>query len=152
MQPIGNAESVKIPHPGDPNFVVESKIENGKLVDNIDYPFVNDPQILGKWQVVDFVDKPEHFTTGTVQKNLPLQELNFLRGGRLNIMMDNKVQSSVQRWTKGLVIAPDDKTASKYEIRKVDKAKYLFYEWKSGDYTVRHQKPYYYVLKRASRY
>ena len=41
-----------------------------------------------------------------------------------------------------------DKTAAKYEIKKIGDNEYLFLEWKSGDYTIRHMKPKYYVLKK----
>ncbi len=40
------------------------------------------------------------------------------------------------------------KTASKYIIKEIDGGKYMFFEWKSGDYTIRGMKPYYYVLKK----
>lgn len=42
-----------------------------------------------------------------------------------------------------------DKTASQYTIKKINGCNYMFYEWKSGDYTLRGMKPYYYVLKQV---
>ena len=35
-----------------------------------------------------------------------------------------------------MVIHSGDKTASKYEIKKIGDKEYLFLEWKSGDYTI----------------
>ena len=58
------------------------------------------------------------------------------------------MSSSSHTWTKGLVL--DDDTASKYIIREIDGSSYMFYEWKSGDYTIRYMKPSYYVLKKVS--
>jgi bla regulator protein BlaR1 len=51
-------------------------------------------------------------------------------------------------WTKGAVLDDADKTASRYTIKEIGGEKYMFLEWKSGDYVIRHQKPEYYVLKK----
>jgi hypothetical protein len=51
-------------------------------------------------------------------------------------------------WTKGLIIEPAAKKASRYQIKEIQGATYMFYEWKSGDYTLRQMKPKYYVLKK----
>jgi hypothetical protein len=53
-------------------------------------------------------------------------------------------------WTKGLVLSTENRTASRYEIKLFNQTSYMFYEWKSGDYTFRHQKPSYYVLRKIS--
>jgi bla regulator protein BlaR1 len=73
--------------------------------------------------------------------DLFLKKLVFLPGG--------KMDSSLDTWTKGVVLNSRQKTASRYEIRSIGGKDYMFYEWKSGDYTVRHMKPQYYVLVRA---
>ena len=52
-------------------------------------------------------------------------------------------------WTKGYIIHHDNKTAGKYVIKDIDGSKYMFWEWKSGDYTIRGMKPKYYVFKKA---
>jgi bla regulator protein blaR1 len=113
-----------------------------RTVDNIDLPFINDPAVIGKWTTVDFVAKPSLFTLGTksFKGDLYLKELIFLPEG--------KAPESWITWTKGVVIHSGEKTASAYEIKEVNKDKYMFFEWKSGDYTIRHQKPKYYVLKK----
>ena len=110
--------------------------------DNIDLPFRNDPTVIGKWTSVDFVKKPSLFTVGTKSSkgDLYLKELTFLP--------DGKTAKTWWTWTKGVVIHNEDKTASAYEIKEINKQKYMFLEWKSGDYTIRHQKPQYYVLKK----
>ena len=43
-----------------------------------------------------------------------------------------------------------DKTAAHYYIKTIAEATYLLFEWKSGDYTIRRQAPYYYVLRKAT--
>jgi hypothetical protein len=40
--------------------------------------------------------------------------------------------------------------ASKYVIKDIDGQTYMFYQWKSGDYTYRYKKPSYYVLKKVN--
>jgi beta-lactamase regulating signal transducer with metallopeptidase domain len=119
--------------------------EQGRIVDKIDYPFVNDPQVIGTWKSVDFVGEMDHFKPGEKQwkgrgGELYLKELIFLP--------DGKTFKPWWTWTKGLVFHSGDKTASKYIIKNIDGSTYMFFEWKSGDYTIRHQKPAYYVLKK----
>ena len=118
--------------------------EQGRIVDKIDYPFVNDPQVIGTWKSVDFVDEMNQFNP--VRKSwkgdLYLKELVLLP--------DGKTFKPWWTWTKGLVFHSGDKTASKYLLKETGGSTYMFFEWKSGDYTIRHEKPAYYVLKKAS--
>jgi len=116
--------------------------ENGRIVDKIDYPFVNDPEALGTWESIDFVENVEDFEPGTksFKGDLFLKELFILENGKTNW---------VCTWTKGLILSPSDKTASKYVIKEIADSKYMFFEWKSGDYVIRHMKPSYYVLKKV---
>jgi serine/threonine protein kinase len=111
--------------------------------DNIDLPFVNDSQVVGEWESVDFVvnssdfnpDKPNRSGVG-----LFLKGLTFLENG--------KMPQQTMTWTKGAVINHEDKTAEHYEIREINGKSYMFFEWKSGDYTISGMKPFYYVLKK----
>jgi hypothetical protein len=114
-----------------------------RITDKIDYPFVNDPNVIGKWVSVDFVQKPEYFTAGKKhwQGDLWLKEIEFFKYGTTN-WCDSQ-------WTKGLVLSPGDKTASQYTIATINGEQYMFFEWKSGDYTIRHEKPRYYVLVKT---
>jgi beta-lactamase regulating signal transducer with metallopeptidase domain len=130
--------------------------EKGHIVDKIDYPFVDDPQVIGTWESVDFVDEIRQFKVGEQQwkgrgGELFLNEMMFKRNGRLTCKNDKVPNGYGRTWTKGLVISDNDtKTASKYVIKEIDGSDYMFYEWKSGDYTFRHRKPSYYVLKKVS--
>ena len=116
--------------------------QKGRIEDKIDLPFVNDEAVLGRWTSVDFVDEPSQFRPERrhVEGDLYMKELTFLPGGET---------STAFTWTKGVVIHRGDKTASKYEIKRIGGKEYLFLEWKSGDYTIRHMKPKYYVLTRS---
>ena len=121
--------------------------KDGRIVDKIDYPFVNDPQVIGTWKSVDFVGEIDQFKPGEKQwkgrgGDLYLKELIFLP--------DGKTFKPWWTWTKGLVFHSGDKTASKYIIKNIDGSTYMFFEWKSGDYVFRHRKPSYYVLKKVS--
>jgi hypothetical protein len=116
--------------------------ENGRIVDKIDYPFVNDPEVLGAWEAVDFVANVEDFEPGSEHfaSELFLKELYFLADGKTNWAC---------AWTKGLVLNDGSKTASKYIIKEIAGSTYMFFEWKSGDYTIRHARPKFYVLKKV---
>ena len=109
----------------------------------MDYPFIDDPNVLGTWKSVDFVATPEDFVPGRRQwpeSGLFLKELVFLPNG--------KTPRPRIVWTKDLVIDPLEKTAARYIIREIGGQTYMFFEWKSGDYTMRGRKPSYYVLKK----
>ncbi|MFL0194139.1 M56 family metallopeptidase [Clostridium sp. WILCCON 0269] len=112
--------------------------------DKIDYPFINDPNLVGRWASVDFVNDIEDFKVGAKSYNgdLYVKELNFTS--------DGKVSKTVFTWTKNHILNPADKTDSKYVIKNIDGSTYMFFEWKSGDYTMLGMKPSYYVLKKIS--
>ncbi len=115
--------------------------EDGRIVDKIDYPFVNDPEALGTWKSIDFVENIEDFNPNEKdwKDDLYLKEIVCLENGKTK---------GPWSWTKGLILHPGDKTASKYLIKDINGSKYMFFEWKSGDYTIRHIKPSYYILKK----
>jgi hypothetical protein len=58
----------------------------------------------------------------------------------------NGITSVSQVFEEGLIyifgMAPE------YEIKPVSDIDYLFVQWKSGDYSIRAEKPAYYVFKR----
>ena len=116
--------------------------EQGLLIDKVDYPFVNDPEVIGGWKRVDFVRDIDDFNPSKKisRGELSLNHLIFEEGGN--------IPPSKLTWTKGLVLS--DEAASKYIIREIDGSSYMFFEWKSGDYTGLHMRPYYYVLKKVS--
>jgi bla regulator protein BlaR1 len=116
---------------------------SSKRTDNIDLPFADDPQVIGKWESVDFVKTPDQFTPGKKQweGDLTFRELVFQQNG--------KTSNEWFTWTKGVLLHHNNKTASQYTIKPEGGATYMFLEWKSGDYTFRGLKPWYYVLKKS---
>jgi len=119
---------------------------DGRLVDDFsNLSFVNDPAVLGEWRSVDFVREPEQFVPGArrFRGDLYLEGLTFLPGG--------KTPKPWFGWTRGVVMhLGGDHTASRYTIKELNGNLYMFFEWKSGDYIIRHQKPQYYVLRKVT--
>ncbi len=103
--------------------------------------FVDDPDALGKWASVNFVDKIEDFVAG---QKLPPEEL-YLKG--IEFQANGKTDGPWQ-WSKGTLWHPGDKSLGHYSIREMDGKKYLFMEWISGDVLLRGMKPCYYVLEK----
>lgn len=103
--------------------------------------FQPDPELVGRWTSVDFVTRPEGFVPG--RKNwrgdLYLKELVFYDDGRTE---------GPWLWTQGIIYHPGDNTEAKYFIKTIEEDQYLFFEWMSGDVTIRGMKPKYYVLKK----
>ena len=131
--------------PAEEEFTITTTTDaDGRWVDTIEYPFRDDPGVIGTWKSVDFVRNMAAFKPGQkkFKDNLFLKEMTFLPHGAMVLPYAN--------WTKGLVLHPGDRIASRYIIREMDGARYMFYEWKSGDYSIRHSKPAYYVLKHET--
>ncbi len=115
------------------------------IIDDTNLPFVEQPEVLGTWRAVDFVERTGSFEPGKKQwkQSLFLKELVFKQKG--------KIKGPYSSWTKGVTINKDMNTASTYEIQNIDGKDYMFLEWKSGDYSFRHEDPWYYVLEKAEK-
>jgi len=122
-------------------MTISAKLPKRRIIDKIDYPFVNDPKLIGKWRSVDFVKQIEDFDPHVKRHRgqLYLKEMSILDKGRT---------TGPWTWTKGLIIHPGNKTAAKYHIKEINASTYMFFEWKSGDYSNRRMKPKYYVLRK----
>lgn len=142
-----------------PNYYVLEKIDSldysgyktEAIEDSIDYAFENDPDMLGRWESVDFVKEIKDFdpTSKNWIDDLYLKEIEIKSGGEANIECPEDYLKSGNYWTKGLLISKVNKTASKVVIQEINNSTYMFYEWKSGDYIFRGMKPFYYVLKKV---
>lgn len=143
-----------------PKFYVLERVDNldysdyimVSKEDKVDYPFVNDPRLVGKWECVDFVNTPDKFRPGSTQERgeLFLKQFNIAANGKISALTSQgKTPYENLSWTKGLILDKQDKVASKYEIKELKGDIYLFYEWKNGDYQFRGTQPPYYVLKKA---
>jgi hypothetical protein len=98
---------------------------------------------VGKWQVVDYVPQMDAFVPGEKawKDEFAFMDLEFMVGGKT---------SGAWTWRAGSLFHPGDRTNSKYVIKEIDGAAYMFLEWITGDVTIRGQKPGYYVLKKVS--
>lgn len=118
--------------------------------DKIDYPFVDDPAIVGKWQSVDFVSNIDDFTPDKQHfaGQHPFKGVIFGQKGGVYDWFSG-ISTGDFRWTKGFFISEQNITASSYTIKNINGAAYMFLQWKSGDYTIKGEEPYYYVLKKV---
>ena len=126
------------------------------LCDDTDIGPLPDDDVLGDWVVCDFVreigtfDPADQYWGGSfwwtaTRFIADYSSQNGYDGGALGFVAPNT-------WTEGFVIwnrGSDSATAMEYIIQdNADGNKYLFIQWKSGDYTLRASKPYYYVFQR----
>ncbi len=112
--------------------------------DNLDVPFIDDPEVVGQWQTVDFVNTIGAFSPNgqSLTGEMVLDELTFLPAG--------KTSKPYYTWTRGKLFHRGDRTAADYYIKQMEGVDYLFVEWKSGDYVFGHRRSRYYVLKRVA--
>lgn len=129
----------------------EKELE-GRIIDDVTYSFVDDPQVLGQWQVVDFVDSKEVFNPNEKKWDGEwLTGLTFYEQGGLEYIIKNKRRpANPDTWSRGYVVNRQSLTRSLYEVVEIEGKEYLFFEWKSGDY-VYGMIDYipYYVLERV---
>lgn len=128
-----------------------------QIIDGVNCTFVDDQAAIGKWETVDFVEAVEDFTpkAASLQKDFYLLSIKLLPNGQMpqpvavGVTSDETTPVNWLTWTKGYIIHHGDKTAGQYMIKEINGVKYMFWEWKTGDYTIRGMKPYYYVLKQV---
>ena len=105
--------------------------------DFVDYPFILDEQVIGKWVVRDFYgydfdSKFDPSTQNWNKDNLFVESITFNPDGSAERSQKNGVVK--MEWTKGYTLEKRYEIASGYEIREVDGVEYLAVDWKSGDY------------------
>ncbi len=123
------------------------KNNDGGYVDVLEYNFVLDETVVGDWVSVDFVyGDPSEYDPSKTKSGIQL----FLRSLTFNddgTVIEQMSQTGTTKWTCGLVYL--NNMISSYELWNIEGEEYLFYEWKSGDYSFRGQTDCpYYVLKR----
>jgi len=155
IREFGEAKDIEALRKGKPWIKETTTLDSqGLLKDKTDYPFVDDPTVLGTWKVVDFVQEKSQFVPGKQrwpEKLDFLKGMRFDKGGAMAMKFgDSDWRKAGSRWTKGMVLYDrhGDNTAAEYEIVRADGKSYLFFQWKSGDYIIRYQKPRYYVLQK----
>lgn len=120
------------------------------MVDDIDLPYVPDGNVIGRWEVFDYIRTIDDFDPHTpcaACEALVYSALEFRERG-VCYRFYNPLGRSLHKYTKGCMIIQNDQTAEHYEIRAFDGIDYLFIEHKSGDYVYGGMKPYFYVFRR----
>ncbi len=120
-----------------------------RLCDNIDYPFIIDESVLGVWKAWDFLVNREDFDPNKKiwRDDLWFEEIEFKDNGEFIANPQGQKPYSI-KWTKGLTLDENNKTACAYEILVRDGKEYLIMEWKSGDYSFGGGRVYWYVYNR----
>ncbi len=134
---------------------IDSKIytpENVAIRDKIDYPFILDEKVLGKWQCHNVIEAEEVATYQPKEDNnsFYVREIDFKDNGEL-VHLDKNGKEFIKKWTKGHILTELMYFSSDchYEIRTFDGIDYLFYEWKSENYNYAGLKSNYYVFRRV---
>ena len=135
--------------------VSNTSINESPKVDNIDYPFSDDENLLGKWEYISFIKNIDDFNPlyphVLKEEDRYIKAMEFKPNGEVGLAttLPNAFQYKYT-WTNGYIINHDETTCASYVIKNINSVDYLFFEWKSGDYTLRGMTPWYYVLKRIS--
>ena len=124
-------------------MIILPKVLKPCKVSAVQRTFVNEPELVGKWVSVDLVKEVNEFKPGKTQwrGDLFLKDIAFNPDGTTTLGCT---------WTKGWITDVESDIKAQYEIRDIDGTAYLFLPWLSGDVTIRHQKPEYYILKKVS--
>lgn len=106
--------------------------------------FENDPQAIGYWEAVDFVQTKEAFAPSQPSsEDLFIKTLHFEDNGMLHWTVGDSAPIALN-WTNGK-IRPFDALPASYAIQTLGQTDYLFYEHKS----LNGQKGGYYVFRRT---
>ncbi len=130
----------------------EYDIESIKHKDDTNIEFVEDKEVVGVWNSIDFVNNPNSFNPEELQspkENLSLDKIIFESSGEVHIRYKENNYMRDSKYTKGYIvnlILPD--TLCKYDFQTFNNKKYLVVEWKSGDYVFGKVVNGYYVLEK----
>jgi hypothetical protein len=138
-------------HPWIPQTSSIEEREGARLLqDALPSGFVPDADVLGEWRVVDLVSDNYRFLPNQQiwqETAFPVVSMIFTDDGKVEISLQEGTLTD--RWTAGHVIHDGEtRTDSAYRIVDMSEEKYLFYQWKSDDYSYRFRKPPYFVLKK----
>lgn len=122
-----------------------------KIIDNTDYTFEDNENILGIWEYVSYVDNIEddinYKATSIIEPYLT--SFAFLPNGDMRMeTYYSGLNTTAFTWTKGHILNSVDGTCSGYTIYEDTDGVYLFVEWKNGDYVFNGATPKFYVLKK----
>ncbi len=133
---------------------ISSSIVDGVRIDDIEFDFESDENIIGEWHCVDFLESPLDFRSykKSFTEDLNYESLIFAADGSLNKILRSGFNMPSQ-WTKGLILdgMTGPSTASRYIIVEAFNDEYLFVEFKNGDYNYNESQPDYYVYARGAK-
>lgn len=123
-------------------------VEEFKVHDDIDIPFKSNKKMIGFWEAVSIVDKPQQFNPNKKSEwKLFLKSIAISPDGTAIFTLQNG-HTFTNNWTDKFIINPYEKTASNCSIKLLDGQTYLIMEWKSGDYVFGGVISCYYVFKK----
>lgn len=124
--------------------------EDIRIRDNVNYPFINDEAVLGKWKVCDFGCNMDDFDPeNRYWKNeLFFKSVEFSADGKASAVYGDRAPF-VLEWTKGILLNKYAEKAEAYNICNIKGKDYMFMEWKSGDYQFGGRAPRHYVFEKA---
>ena len=147
---------------GKPTCLVLKKADNKRYSaeeiarkDNVDMPFVNDENVLGKWIAHSFLScqggKSEFTVCAEPIEDLYFKEIEFFENGHCRCIYEDDIFEGDSKvvWTKNYLLRKWNRSACEYEIRKADGRDYMIIEWKSGDWRYGGYDTNYYVFTRA---
>ncbi len=147
---------------GRPTCLVLKKIDSNRYSsediakkDDINMPFVNDEQIIGKWRAYSFLaDKSEKCDFRPKEEpieDLYFKEIEFWENGSCRCVYEDDIfeGDDVVVWTKNYLLRKWNWSACEYEIKTINGTDYMIIEWKSGDYRYGGYDTNYYVFTKA---
>lgn len=144
---------------GKPVYLLLKKTDSNKYSaesiarkDDIDKPFINDEQIIGKWKAHSFLcNKTEFSQEEESIEDLYFKEIEFFPKGYCKCVYADAVFEGEDTvvWTKNYLIRKWNWSACEYEIKTVNGKDYMIIEWKSGDWRYGGYDTNYYVFIRA---
>ena len=135
-----------------PELKIEITSDEERIYENMtNYVFIPDDEAAGEWQVVDIVQEIEDFDPNTplfADSVLYWRNVKFFDVGMAILQFSS--DDVTRKWTKGYMLDELNQAVPAYTLKQIDRVSYMFVEWKSGDYFVRGDKPWYYVFKKIS--
>lgn len=115
---------------------------DGKYYDFYDseYRFVSDPNVIGEWTAVDYINDIENwvYDSSKATDELWLKKVEFKSDGSYICHRSDNIIITNWKWTYGQTLVADggwDKCRiGGYYLYNIDGEEFLFVEWKSGDY------------------
>ncbi len=156
---------------GDPLWLLYRRVRHGDIplpeararTDDLDLPMLPDPEVVGRWDTVDFVRTPDRFDPCTHRFSRAYMAILGLsmtadgvshrrlsQGGQY-VVISHPYTRTPDGAHRGAILDHTNLVAEEYDIRTIGEDDYLFLRFKSGDYMYGGMEPSYYVLRRVSR-